>query len=348
MSTKALHVAALALLLQLSPPINARRLPIFQPKLQIHLSRLVHPSDPSIKYKANNLSGKRLLSIKECRKNYVSSALHRRGGSDGEDDFDYEEDSEIDEDEFDFDMDEDGFNAVEGDFGEDGTVAMIVEMWRSTPPFTKAYLSAALAASTWGWINHKNQFPPYFTLHWNPVLTKLQIWRPFTAFLNFGPFGFSFFLTGHFVWTYMATLEKLSHSKPYDFWMMIIFGMVSMVVGYAGLRLSPTFLGHNLSTYLVYIWSRMHEGLEVSMMDLFNIRAEMLPWFFIAQTALLEGELPLLDMLGLGFGHIYYHLKTTNILRTPKVLIEWYNGDSGFSKHLREQYKTISADFELQ
>jgi len=66
------------------------------------------------------------------------------------------------------------------------------------------------------------------------------------------------------------------------------------------------------------------------------------------KTALLEGELPILDMLGLVFGHVYYHFKTTNVLRTPKALINWYNNDSPLSKNLRDKYKKISADFELQ
>ena len=121
-----------------------------------------------------------------------------------------------------------------------------------------------------------------------------------------------------------------------------------MVVGYSILGLSPRFLGHNLSTFFVYVWSRYHEGLEVNMMELFNTRAETLPWFFLAQTALLEGELPLLDMLGIVFGHIYHHCKTTNVIRTPRAVIDWYKGDSKYSNIIRDKYKVISSDFELQ
>ena len=105
---------------------------------------------------------------------------------------------------------------------------------------------------------------------------------------------------------------------------MIFFGMLSMVGGYPILKLSPRFLGHNLSTFLVYIWSRYHEGLEVNMFELFNTRAELLPWFFLAQTFLLEGELPLLDFLGIVFGHIYYHCKSIGLLRAPQPVVTWY------------------------
>ena len=66
------------------------------------------------------------------------------------------------------------------------------------------------------------------------------------------------------------------------------------------------------------------------------------------QTALLEGEFPILDLLGIVFGHIYHHCKTTNILITPKALIKWYRGDSKYSKMIREKYKEISSDFAMQ
>ena len=62
------------------------------------------------------------------------------------------------------------------------------------------------------------------------------------------------------------------------------FGAECMVAGYSMMGLSPRFLGHNLSTFLVYVWSRYHEGLEVNMFELFNTRAELLPWFFLAQV----------------------------------------------------------------
>jgi len=120
-----------------------------------------------------------------------------------------------------------------------------------------------------------------------------------------------------------------------------------MVIGYPVLNLSPRFLGHNLSTFLVYIWSRYHEGIEVNMFELFTTRAEMLPWFFLAQTFLLEGELPVLDFLGIVFGHIYHHCKTVGILRAPDALVEWYKGDSALAVRIRNQYKQISSDFEM-
>lgn len=271
-----------------------------------------------------------------------------RGGAFDSDSESEDEYDDADESDFDFD-DDDGlfdFDAAEDDFGDESTLAQIADAFRKTPPLTKAYLVAATGAALWGKCAHKNDFPTMLQLEWAPTL-RGQLWRPFTAFLNFGPLGLGYLMTLQFVWTYMSTLERLNHDAPYDFWLMILFGAGSMVAGYAAMGLSPRFLGHNLSTFLVYVWSRYHEGLEVNMFELFNTRAELLPWFFLAQTYLLEGEVPILDFLGIVFGHIYHHYKTNDVLRTPTFVIQWYNGHNKYARMLREKYKTISSDFEM-
>jgi hypothetical protein len=270
--------------------------------------------------------------------------LSTRGGA-----IDSDNEGESDEEEEEFDvLDQDDFDMVDDDFAEDSTLDRMIASWKTTPPLTKAYLSASFVATMVGYLTNKNQFPKILTLEWKLTFQKLQLWRPFTAFLNFGPFGLGYVMTAHFVWTYMSTLERLNHHRPYDFWIMILFGCASMVAGYGFFQLEPRFLGHNLSTFLVYVWSRYHEGLEVNMFQLFNTRAELLPWFFLVQTFLLEGEIPLLDFLGIVFGHIYHHCKTVNILRTPDFVIEWYNGNSAIATSIRKKYKQISSDFELQ
>ena len=272
--------------------------------------------------------------------------LHTRGGASAAVDSDDESDDDEDDayllDDFD---DED--DLAESDFAEDNTLERMVDAFAKTPPLTKLYLTCSAAATLYGYVCNNNQFPKFLSLEWGPTLTRLQLWRPLTAFFNFGPFGLGYLMTAHFVWTYMSTLERLSHKGPYDFWIMILFGQLSMVLGYPLLKLSPRFLGHNLSTFLVYIWARYHEGLEVNLFELFNTRAELLPWFFLAQTFLLEGEPPVLDFLGICFGHLYHYCKTVGILRAPPALVAWYQSDSPLATKMRLQYKQISSDFEM-
>ena len=226
----------------------------------------------------------RLTFITKQAQSTVSQMRVLRGGSFDDSDEEY---SDSDED---FDFDDESmfdFEAAEDDFGDESTLAQIQDAYLKTPPLTKAYLTVSFGAALLGYMTNKNDFPSILQLDWKAVLTG-QIWRPLTAFLNFGPLGLGYLMTVHFVWTYMSTLERLNHHTPYDFWLMMVFGSATMVAGYAMLGLSPKFLGHNLSTFLVYVWSRYHEGLEVNMFELFNTRAELLPWFFLAQVSIDE------------------------------------------------------------
>lgn len=266
-----------------------------------------------------------------------SILLSTRGGSDAGD----ETDDESEEEDFfdDFDLEEDG----EEKFEEDSRVDRMVQAYKDTPPLTKAYLTASAIVTAMGYVT-KSDFPDVFLLDWKKVLYRFQIWRPFTTFLNFGRLGLGYALMMHFVWQYMSTLERLHHHKPYDFWIMILFGMVSMVVGYPAMKMNPKSLGHNLGTFLVYVWSRYHEGLDVEMFGLFTTRAELLPWYFLAETFILEGDVPIMDFLGIVFGHTYHHCKTIGLLRAPQSLVDWYK-ESGAAASIRKQYKKISTDF---
>ena len=260
----------------------------------------------------------------------LSTTSILRGGALTDDESDYsDEESEEEESDYDeelFGLDEEDFETAEDEFAEDNAVERMMDAWKKTPPLTKSYLSASFAATAYGYALNKNEFPSILSLEWQPVLKRMQLWRPLTAFLNFGPLGLGYLMTAHFVWTYMSTLERLHHSKPYDFWIMILFGQLCMVVGYPIFKLSPKFLGHNLSTFLVYIWSRFHEGMEVNMFELFNSRAELLPWFFLAQVCIMFVDIVFVCVcncacLPVVWNTSWQWLRSLNITRTPDVTL---------------------------
>lgn len=217
----------------------------------------------------------------------------------------------------------------------------LTDMWKTTPPITQIYVGSSIFLTVLSLTFFKNQWPKLLHLEWLPVFTKFQIWRPITAFLYFGPLGLNYLLTIQFVWTYMGQLEKLNYNKPEDFFIMIIFGIVSLLSSYSLLGFSTKFLGHNLSTYLVYIWARLFEGSEVNVMDLFFLKAEILPFFFCLQTFLLEGEFPFADILGIVVGHLYYYLKQRNILQSPALITQWFSNSIVKAKYLK-----FKDDFE--
>jgi len=217
----------------------------------------------------------------------------------------------------------------------------IVDMWKKTPPITQGYIGSSVALTLLAFAINKNSWPALLNLEWKSVFMGFQWWRPITAFLFFGPFGVNYLLTIHFVWTYMAQLEKLNYKNPEEFFVMICFGAVSLLAGYTILGLSPKFLGHNLSTYLVYIWARIFEGTDVNVMDLFFLKAELLPWFFSAQTAILEGELPFADLLGIVVGHLYHYLTKQKYLVAPNFIKSIFSRETVLAR-----YAQFKEDFE--
>jgi Derlin-2/3 len=265
-----------------------------------------------------------------------SIILNIRGGK--KDKKEKEEEEEPDEDEVnDDDFDEPDEIATKPQF-----MTSITDAFTKTPPMTQGYISASVFLTFLLFVVNKNVWPDILNLDWSKVLTRLEIWRPFTAFLFFGNFGLNYLLTIQFVWTYMAQLEKMNYKNPEEFFVMLAFGAASLLVLYPMFGLSPKFLGHNLSTYLVYIWARVFEGVDVSVMDLFLIKSELLPWFFVAQTAVLEGEFPFADLLGIVVGHFYHYLTKKKVLKAPEFVKAWFSSEA-----MKQKYAKFKDDFDL-
>lgn len=164
-----------------------------------------------------------------------------------------------------------------------------------------------------------------------------------TAFLFYGPFGVSYLLTMHFVWTYMGTLEKLQHTEPWEFLVMMSFGALSLLLGVTLGGLNARFLGHNLSCFLVYIWARTYEGQEIAVLEFFTIKAELLPWFFAAQTYILEHEPPLHDLLGIAIGHLYTVARQKKLLAAPKPLQALFTSNPT----LMARYAAMAEEYQV-
>ena len=213
-------------------------------------------------------------------------------------------------------------------------------IWNKTPPVTQLYVGSSIAITILSFILNQNKWPDLLHFEWSSILTG-QVWRLISAFLYFGQLDLFYPLTMQFVWQHMAQLEKLSYNKPEDFVMMILFGGISLISLYSILGISTRFLGHNLATYLVYIWSRVFEGTDVNFMDLFTLKSELLPWFFSVQTLLLEREIPYADLIGIFVGHLYYYLKQKDILHAPERIRSYFQ-----SERMKLKYSSFKNDFE--
>lgn len=76
------------------------------------------------------------------------------------------------------------------------------------------------------------------------------------------------------------------------------------------LALSPLFsipfLGHALSSTLIYIWSRRNPDTRLSLLGLATFTAPWLPLVFIGISFLMHGSLPKDEVCGAVVGHVYY------------------------------------------
>lgn len=210
-----------------------------------------------------------------------------------------------------------------------------------TPPLTKLYLLSSVVITTASFFMNKNQWPQILHFDWNAILFRFQWWRIVSAFLFLGQLDLFYPLTLQFVWQHMGQLEKLNCKKPDEFFVMTVFGALSLIAVYTLTGVSTKFLGHNLATFFVYIWSRVFEGMDVNFMDIFVLKSEMLPWFFCAQTFLLEREIPVADLIGIVVGHLYHYCMTKKVIKTPAFVQQWFAQDV-----IKKQYARFKEDFQ--
>ena len=249
---------------------------------------------------------------------------------------------EIEEEEVEEDDEDEGDDMDEDEEGESKMMmfASVSDIWIKTPPITQMYLLGSLVLTVLSFGLNKNRWPQLLHFDWKAILTG-QVWRIYTAFLFFGPLDIFYPMTMQFVWQHMSQLEKMNYNKPEDFVILLLFGAVTLISIYSIMGISMKFLGHNLATYLVYIWARVFEGMDVNFMDLVTLKSEMIPWFFCAQTWLLEHEIPFADIIGILVGHIYHYLKEKKKLEAPEALRKWFDTDI-----MREKYAKFKDDFE--
>lgn len=257
-------------------------------------------------------------------------------------------DKEAEDDETDFELEdiddidvEENVVKLKRKFARSALFRQAFNWWDQTPPITQYLIGASIIATIWALIFNGNQWPQLWELDWYKTFVGFQIWRPFTSFLFLGPFGLNYILTVHYLWTYLGDLEKMNAKSPEDFIEILGFGIFSLLLGYFILGISPQILGHNLATYLVYIWSRAHEGASVNVMDIFDVKAELIPWFFCLQALVLEGEFPFADFFGILIGHIYQYLVKYNLLSTKKYI------SILIPQKFRSRYDKIKSEFDF-
>ncbi|KAH7349549.1 derlin-2 [Plectosphaerella cucumerina] len=136
------------------------------------------------------------------------------------------------------------------------------------------------------------------------VFVKSQYWRLLTTFLYFGPFSLDLIFHVYFLQRYARLIEESSGRSPAHFSWLLMYAMSSLLL--LSPLVSMPFLGHPLSSTLVYIWSRRNPDTRLSFLGLLVFTAPYLPWFLMGFSLILHGTVPKDEIMGVVIGHIWY------------------------------------------
>jgi len=197
--------------------------------------------------------------------------------------------------------------------------------WDSQPFLTKWMMAFSLVltlSANFGLLS------PYSLILQPAVLIykQFQLWRLFTGFFYFGGLGFPFLIQMIFLQKYSSQLETTVFAgRTGDYLFMLLFGAVLFLA--VGFWLKLAILGEGLIFMLLYYWSRRNPEVIMSFFFGFQFKGIYLPWVLIGFHTLLSGSLPLIEIIGVIVGHVYFFLSDvypattgTNWLRTPAFL----------------------------
>jgi Derlin-2/3 len=115
---------------------------------------------------------------------------------------------------------------------------------------------------------------------------------------------------------------------------MLLFGCVTMLLSSRLLQLDLPFLSHSLVMMVLYIWSRRNPQERLRLYGMFTVGAGYLAYILLGLSMALGGN-PVVDILGIFVGHIYYFLSdlipleyNVNILKTPFFITMLFPNES--------------------
>lgn len=149
--------------------------------------------------------------------------------------------------------------------------------------------------------------PPPKRGHGQPLLTTAppaQYWRLVTTFLFFNSFTIDLLFQVYFMQRYSRLLEESAGRSPAHYSWLLLYATTSLIL--LSPLVSMPFLGHPLSSTLVYIWSRRNPDTQLSFLGLLVFTAPYLPWVLMGFSLVMHGTIPKDEIMGVVVGHIYY------------------------------------------
>jgi Derlin-2/3 len=133
---------------------------------------------------------------------------------------------------------------------------------------------------------------------------RSQYWRLLTTFLYFGPLSLDLVFHVFFLQRYSRLLEESSGRSPAHFSWLLLYATTCLIC--LSPLVSMPFLGHPLSSTLVYIWSRRNPDTRLSFLGLMVFTAPYLPWVLMGFSLVVHGMIPKDEIMGVVIGHVWY------------------------------------------
>ncbi|TRM61091.1 Derlin [Schizophyllum amplum] len=184
-----------------------------------------------------------------------------------------------------------------------------IEAWfLQIPPITRCWVALAVLTS----IAVQSQMVTPLSLYFSPrsAFVNGQPWRAVTNFFYFGSLSLDFVFHLFFFMRYSRMLEESSFAnrKADYFWLLLCSS--AMLLALSPLFNLP-FLSASLAFVPIYVWSRRHPLLPISLFGLVTITAPYLPVALVAISWILNGSFKAVigDFVGCAVGHVAWFLR---------------------------------------
>ncbi|SBT76827.1 DER1-like protein [Plasmodium ovale] len=225
------------------------------------------------------------------------------------------------------------------DYVENNYIYSYVKSFKRTPPITKLYLISTFLLSVLIHIN-KNVYK-LILYDFHKIFKKGEIWRLITPYLYIGNLYLQYILMFNYLNIYMSSVEIAHYKNPEDFLIFLTYGyMLNILFTIVGSMYNENVmeikkhihnignlimkkcknkeqkidikkehynhLGYVFSTYILYYWSRINEGTLINCFELFLIKAEYVPFFFVIQNILLYNEFSFYEVASILASYLFF------------------------------------------
>jgi hypothetical protein len=183
----------------------------------------------------------------------------------------------------------------------------VQEWWAGVPIVTRYLFAGSAGLTVASGIFPSLVKPMSLVLLFPRIYQNFELWRVITCFLYHGRLSFNFLMMMVFLLRYSQSLEQTVFAgRIADYVYMLLLTSTLLLV--VGVLMDFYILGVGLIMVIVYVWSRKNPDVNMSFMFGIRFKAAYFPWVLIG-FELLTGGNPILMVIGVVVGHIYFYLE---------------------------------------